>query len=442
MIDHPRRPAAAMPVSGPWLLTLLLTLSLGAGPTLAAERGLPTARPEQVAMSAERLERIGAMTRRYVSEGKLAGVVTLVAREGKVVYLDVVGQADLESGAPMRPDTLFRIYSMTKPIASVALMMLYEEGAFQLADPISKFLPELASLEVLQDDGSRVPAQPITFQQVLTHTAGFSYGFNPQDPVDQLYQASDWARSENLDAFIATLARLPLKFQPGSRWHYSVANDVQGALVERISGQRFDEFLKTRLFEPLGMHDTFFDVPANKRARLGTNHRYDAEAGRLEVLTEAEYPVFAGTSFFSGGAGLVSTAADYARFAEMLRNGGALGEARILSPKTIELMTMNHLPALMQASGSGERPGLGGLGGYMGAGFGLGFGVVTDVPASRVIGSEGEYSWGGAAGTIFWVDPVEDLVVVGMIQLMQSPWPLRNELKALTYQALTRLNGG
>jgi CubicO group peptidase (beta-lactamase class C family) len=393
-------------------------------------------------MSAERLERIGALNRRYVDEGKLAGVVTLVARDGKVVHVDAVGQADLTTGAPMREDTLFRIYSMTKPITSVALMMLYEEGAFQLSDPISKFLPELANLEVLQDDGTRLPAQPITFQQLLTHTAGFSYGFNAQDPVDQLYQASDWARSENLDTFIATLAKLPLKFQPGSRWHYSVANDVQGALVERISGQRFDVFLKTRLFEPLGMQDTFFDVPSDKRARLGTNHHYDAEAGRLEVLTEAEYPVFAGTTFFSGGAGLVSTAADYARFAEMLRNGGALGKARILSPKTVELMTLNHLPALMQASGSGEQPGLGGLGGYSGAGFGLGFAVVTDVPATRVIGSEGEYSWGGAAGTIFWIDPVEEIVVVGMIQLMQSPWPLRGELKALTYQALTRLNGG
>lgn len=438
-IKGPQRRVAALP------FVLLLATALAASalpqPATAADRALPTSRPEQVGMSAERLERIGAMNRRYVAEGKLAGVVTLVAREGKVVHLDAAGQADLDTGAPMRPDTLFRIYSMSKPITSVALMMLYEEGAFQLSDPIAKFLPELANLEVLQADGSRVPAQPITFQQLLTHTAGFSYGFNPEDPVDQLYRESRWAESRDLDAFIATLARLPLKFQPGNRWHYSVANDVQGALVERISGQRFDVFLKTRLFEPLGMHDTFFDVPKDKRARLGTNHRYDAEAGKLVVLAEAEYPVFADTSFFSGGAGLISTAADYARFAEMLRNGGALGEVRILSPKTVQFMTMNHLPALMQASGSGEQPGLGGLGGYSGAGFGLGFAVITDVPATRVIGSTGEYSWGGAAGTIFWVDPEEDLVVVAMIQLMGSPWPLRSELKALTYQALTRLNG-
>jgi CubicO group peptidase (beta-lactamase class C family) len=418
-----------------------MLVGMNASPAMAAERNLPDARPEQVGMSGERLQRISELTRRYVDQGKLAGAVTLVARKGKVVYFDAVGQADLQNGAPMREDTLFRIYSMSKPITSVAMMMLYEEGAFQLSDPISNFLPELADLEVLQEDGSRVPAEPITMQQLLTHTAGLSYGFNPRDPVDVLYRESNWAESRDLDDFIARLAGLPLKFQPGSRWHYSVANDVQGAIVERISGQRFDVFLKERLFEPLGMHDTFFDVPADKLDRLGTNHSFNAETGQLEVLPVPGYPVLQGTTFFSGGGGLVSTASDYAKFAEMLRNGGALGKTRILSPKTVQLMTMNHLPALMQASGSGEQPGLGGLGGFSGAGFGLGVAVVTDVPATRVIGSAGEYSWGGAAGTVFWVDPEEDLVVVGMIQLMQSPWPLRSELKSLTYQALTRLNG-
>lgn len=410
-------------------------------PGWAAARDLPTARPEQVGMSSERLARIGELTRRYVAEGKLAGAVTLIAREGKVVHFDAVGAANLETGAPMQRDSLMRIYSMSKPIASTALMILYEEGAFQLSDPISKFLPELAELEVLAADGSRTPAEPITMQHLLTHTAGFSYGFSPRDPIDEMYRESGWAVSTDLDDFIARLATLPLKFQPGTQWHYSVANDVQGAIVERISGQRLDVFLKERLFDPLGMHDTFFDVPESKRARLGTNHGWDREAGELRVLPTPEYPVYAGTTFFSGGGGLVSTAADYAKFAEMLRNGGALGRTRILSPKTVELMTMDHLPAAVSASGTGERPGLGNLGGFSGAGFGLGGAVVTDVPATGVIGSVGEFSWGGAAGTIFWVDPVEDLVVVGMIQLMQSPWPLRSELKVLTYQALTRLNG-
>jgi CubicO group peptidase (beta-lactamase class C family) len=423
-------------------LAAIICLLLAAATAQAArgEARLVVSKPERVGMSAERLERITELNQRYVDEGKLAGAVTLVARRGQVVYFNAVGQADLNSGAPMTQDTLFRIYSMTKPITAVAAMVLYEEGAFQLSDPVSKFLPELANLEVLQEDGSRVAAEPITMQQLLTHTAGFSYGFNPNDPVDQLYRDAQLMTSRDLNEFVERLAELPLKFQPGSRWHYSVAVDVTGAVVERISGQRFDEFLQQRLFAPLGMRDTFFEVPADKAQRLGTNHYYDREAGRVAVLTDAEYPRFKDTTFFSGGGGLASTAADFARFSEMLRAGGSFNGQRILSPKTIELMTMNHLPALVAADGSGERPGLGGLGGFTGSGFGLGFGVVIDVPATRVIGSVGEYSWGGAAGTIFWVDPVEDLFVVSMIQLMQSPWPLRNELKVLANQAITELN--
>lgn len=409
----------------------------------AAERVLPTAKPERVGMSAERLQRISEMNRRYVEEGKLAGVVTLVARGGQIVHVDAQGVANLETGAPMRPDTLFRIFSMTKPITAVAALMLYEEGAFQLRDPVSKFLPELANLELLDAEGNRVPAAAITMQQLLTHTAGFSYGFSPTDPVDQLYREARLMESANLDEFVTKLAKLPLRYEPGTRWHYSVAVDVTGAVVERISGMPFDRFLRERLFEPLGMHDTFFAVPDDKLDRFGTNHRWNRETQRLEVLPELGFALarYRDTTFFSGGAGLVSTAGDYARFAEMLRRGGSLGDVRILGPKTVELMTMNHLPALMQASGSGEQPGLGGLGGFSGAGFGLGVAVVEDVPAAGVMGSRGEYSWGGAAGTIFWVDPVEDLFVIGMIQLMQSPWPLRSELKVLTYQALTELNG-
>jgi CubicO group peptidase (beta-lactamase class C family) len=394
-----------------------------------------------VGMSGERLARISELTQRYVDEGKLAGAVTLVARRGRIVHFDAVGAADLESGAPMRNDSLFRIYSMSKPVTAVAAMVLYEEGRFQLSDPISRFLPELANLEVQAEDGTRSPARAITMQELLTHTAGFSYGFSPTDPVDALYREANLFGRENLDAFVAGLAELPLRHPPGTRWHYSVASDVLGAVVERVSGQPFDAFLRERLFRPLGMHDTFFHVPEDKRGRLGTNHRWNRETQRLEVLPASGYPVYTDTTLFSGGGGLVSTAADYARFAEMLRRGGELNGARILGPKTVELMTRNHLPALVEPTGTGERPGLGTLGGFTGSGFGLGFGVVTDVPASRVIGSEGEYSWGGAAGTIFWVDPVEDLVVVGMIQLMGSPWPLRNELKVLTYQALTELNG-
>lgn len=407
----------------------------------ATDEVLPTVEPESVGMSTERLARIDSLTRRYVNEGKLAGVVTLVARHGKVTYFDAVGTGNLEKDTPMAHDTLFRIYSMSKPITAVAAMMLYEEGAFQLSDPISKFLPELADLEVLNGDGGRSPARSITMQQLLTHTAGFSYGFGPDDPVDKLYSEVNPLEAHDLDAFIGRLGKVPLRFQPGSQWHYSVAVDVTGAVVERISGQSFDVFLRERLFKPLGMTDTFFAVPQDKRHRFGTNHGWNRESASLEVLPVPTYPNYTDTTFFSGGGGLVSTARDYAVFLEMLRDGGSLGDVRILSPKTIGLMTMNHLPALVSASGSGERPALGGIGGFTGSGFGLGFAVVTDVPASRVIGSPGEYSWGGAAGTVFWVDPVEDLIVVSMIQLMGSPWPLRNELKVLTYQALTELNG-
>jgi len=419
---------------------MFLTLAAGAG-AAAAERLLPAVKPERVGISSARLEKIGALNRRYVDEGKLAGTVTLIARGGKVVHFEAVGVADLETGAPMTRDTLFRIYSMSKPITAVAAMMLYEDGAFQLRDPVSKFLPELKGLQLLDADGTLAPAGEMTMQQLLTHTAGLSYGFSPTDAVDQQYRENRLMESENLDTFIRTLATLPLRFEPGSRWHYSVASDVTGAVVERISGQPLDVFLRERLFEPLGMYDTFFDVPEDKLARLGTNHRWNRDTGALEVLPASAYPRLYGTTFFSGGAGLVSTAADYARFAEMLRAGGALGDVRILGPKTVELMTMNHLPALVAPSGTGEQPGLGNLGGFSGAGFGLGVAVVTDVPASGVMGSAGEYSWGGAAGTIFWIDPVEDLFVISMIQLMQSPWPLRSELKVLTYQALNDLRG-
>ncbi len=384
-------------------------------------------------MSGQRLERITGLTRRYVQEGKLAGVVTLVARHGKVVYFDAEGQSNLETGTPMAKDSLVRIYSMSKPITSVAAMILYEEGKFALTDPVSKFLPELDHLEVLTDDGKRVPAKPITMQQLLTHTAGFSYGFDPDDPVDELYRQSGLlTKSHDLDDFVRRLAELPLMFQPGTRWHYSVAVDVTGAVVQRLSGAPFDRFLKERIFQPLGMDDTFFAVPEAKQKRFGTNHGYNQKTRRLEVLPVPEYPLYRKTTFFSGGGGLVSTAADYARFCQMLLRGGVYDGHRILSPKTVQLMTMNQLPGAL-SNGGAEGPG-------PGIGFGLGFAVVTDVAKAGAIGSQGEYNWGGAAGTIFWIDPVEDLYVVSMIQLMESPWPLRSELTALTYGALTELH--
>ena len=405
-----------------------------------AARELPTVSPDRVGLSAERLARIGEVTQGYVDDGKLAGVLTMVARDGRIAYVSTVGQRGVDDDRPLTEDALFRIYSMTKPITAVAAMILYEEGKFQLSDPVAKFVPELAELDVLVD-GRRRPAQnEMTMQQLLTHTAGLSYGFNAEnDAVDRLYQEANILRAEDLDAFVGALAKLPLKYEPGTQCHYSVAVDVTGVVVERISGQSFDVFLQERLFNPLDMPDTFFNVPAEKTDRFLPNHGWDAENEKLVAFDDSAFSNYVDTKFFSGGGGLVSTARDYMRFAEMMRNGGELDGVRILGPKTVEFMAMDHVPASVNA-GVGERPTLSLVGEGMGGfGFGLGFGVVRDTPAVGVIGSQGEYNWGGAAGTLFWIDPVEEIVVVSMIQLMGSPWELREQLKVLTYQAIEDL---
>ena len=394
---------------------------------------LAEARPAAAGLSAERLARITDMTQRYVDEGKLAGVVTLVARDGRIVHFESVGQRGANDSRPLAKDALFRIYSMTKPITAVAAMMLYEEGKFQLSDPVTKFVPELADLNVLVD-GEEVPAkETMTMLHLLTHTTGLSYGFNPEDPVDQLYREKQPLAAKDLDEFAARLGELPLKFEPGARWHYSVAVDVTGLVVERLSGQSFDVFLKERIFEPLGMVDTFFNVPPEKMDRFLPNHYWNAEQEQLVEMGEPAFASYRDTQMYSGGGGLVSTTMDYLRFCEMVRRGGELDGARLLSPKTVEFMTTNHLSAAIEGGGSGEQP----FGrAARGFGFGLGWGVVTDPVAARVLGSAGEYNWGGAAGTVFWIDPVEDMVVLGMIQLMGSPWPLRAELKVLANQAI------
>lgn len=395
-----------------------------------AASGLAEAPPARAGMSAERLRRITAMSRRYVDEGKLAGVVTLVARDGKIVHFEAVGQRGAADDRPMTKDALFRIFSMSKPITAVAAMMLYEEGAFALSDPVEKFVPELADLDVLVD-GDLVPAErTMTMRHLLTHTAGLSYGFNPRDPVDVEYNEVQPLGAKNLDEFAERLGTLPLAFEPGERWHYSVAVDVTGLVVQRLSGMSFDVFLKERLFDPLGMEDTFFNVPADKLDRLLPNHRWSREEERL-VQFDRPYEE---TRLFSGGGGLVSSTMDYLRFSEMVRRGGELDGVRILSPKTVEFMTANHLPSTVTGSGSGENPLAGAA--ARGFGFGLGFGINVNPVGAGILGSLGEYSWGGAAGTVFWVDPVEELVVIGMIQLMGSPWPLREELRVLANQAI------
>ena len=388
---------------------------------------------EEAGMAADRLAHLTALSQRYVDEGKLAGVVALVARDGKIVHFESVGQRGANDAAPLAKDALFRIYSMTKPITAVAAMMLYEEGKFQLSDPVTKFVPELEGLNVLVD-GEEVPAEEtMTMLHLLTHTTGLSYGFNPQDPVDQKYREKQPLAGKDLDEFAARLGELPLKFEPGARWHYSVAVDVTGLVVQRLSGQSFDVFLRERLFEPLGMDDTFFNVPPEKMDRFLPNHYWNAEEEQLVEMGEPAFASYRDTEMYSGGGGLVSTAMDYLRFCEMVRRGGELDGVRLLSPKTVAFMTANHLSAAIEGGGSGEQP----FGSEArGFGFGLGWGVVTDPIAARVLGSAGEYNWGGAAGTLFWIDPVEEMVVIGMIQLMGSPWPLRAEMKVLANQAI------
>ena len=418
---------------------ILAGLILVMGSTAWA-KDLPSVRPEREGFSSERLDRITEITQAYVDEGKLAGVITMVSRRGKIVHFEAVGKRGANDDTPLQKDDLFRIYSMTKPITAVAAMQLYEQGKFHLSDPVSKYVPELKGLSVLNADGEQVPAQrEMTMQQLLTHTTGLSYGFNPKgDPVDQLYVDADLWNSADLDEFAQKVAKLPLKFEPGAQWHYSIAVDITGLVVERISGQSFDEYLQENIFEPLGMDDTFFAVPDDKVDRFLPNHFINPETKALTQIPEEQGTAmrdYRNVTLFSGGGGLVSTTMDYMKFAEAMRNDGSYNGARILGPKTVKYMATNHLDASIVSGGSGEQPTLGGQ--LRGFGFGLGFGLVTDTAAGGVMGSVGEFNWGGAAGTVFWIDPVEELVVVGMIQLMGSPYPFRSDLKVATYQALT-----
>ncbi len=408
-----------------WSFVVLAVSFLLTSLELSAGQGLPLALPETVGMSSQRLERIRPFVREYVDEGKVAGVVTLVARHGKIVYFDSYGERDEEAQKSMEKDTLVRIYSMTKPIAAVGLMMLHEEGAFQLNEPVSKYLPEFKNLKVL-DDGEEVePRRAMSIQHLLTHTAGLTYGIFGNTPVDKQYRDAGVLGEKNLDEMIDHLADIPLQDHPGEKWHYSVAVDVQGALIERLSGMPLDQFFRERIFEPLGMHDTFFEVPADKVDRFAANYRFSRDRGRRLIDAPGESKFVKEVTFFSAGGGLISTAADYWKFSQMLLNGGYFDGVRLLGRKTVELMTQNHLPALLEEPDPNST-----------FGFGLGFRVILNVPSTGAPGSEGEYSWGGAAGTIFWIDPKEDLIAVVMIQLMSSPYNLRRELKSLIYQAL------
>jgi CubicO group peptidase (beta-lactamase class C family) len=378
--------------------------------------------PESLGFSPERLGRLHEAMQRPVDEKGLAGVVTLLMRHGKLVEQRSYGTKDMASGAPMTNDTIFRIYSMTKPVTGVAMMILYEEGKWHPTDPVSKFIPEFADLKVFKDVGANgamitePPVHPPTMAELLTHTAGFTYGLFGSTPIDKVYMARNCFGAANLHVMTQCFAGMPLLYQPGSKWVYSVSMDIQGYLIEKLSGKPLPEFMEERIFKPLRMQDTGFFVPKEKRTRFATLYSGDPD-GKLVVTGQASGPkadFVSQPGAPSGGGGLVSTARDYARFAQMLLNHGELDGTRILSPATVDLMTSNHLsPRLLTGEFSIGKA-------VMRPGHGLGYdlAVYNDPPAADEIVGKGTFYWEGAAATWFWVDPANELVFVGMTQRM------------------------
>jgi CubicO group peptidase (beta-lactamase class C family) len=434
------------------LLMVLLALSINptSSPVSTAASGksdheLPAVAPEEVGMASARLAHIRSVMNRHVAEKQIPGAIGLIARRGKIAYQETFGMADVEAGKPMRLDTIHRIYSMSKPITSVAVMMLYEEGKFQLNDPVAKYLPEFAKMQVGVEEKDPQTGQPmlktapakrpITIRDLLRHTAGLTYGVFGDTLVDREYRKAGILGESNLAEFVTHLSAIPLQYEPGTRWHYSVSVDVLGRLVEVLSGKSFDQFLQERIFNPLDMSDTGFTVPADKKDRLATLYTLTKE-GKLQpspvCATRQEcYEQFpnAVPSFLqsmgmqSGGGGLVSTTYDYLRFCQMMLNQGQYNGKRLLSRKTVQLMSSDNL---------GTIPGMG-----PGTGFGLGFAVSKAPGEAGMMGSPGEYNWGGAAGTKFWIDPQEDLIGIFMIQILpHTGLEYGSEFRVLTYQAI------
>jgi CubicO group peptidase (beta-lactamase class C family) len=390
------------------------------------------AAPEKLGFSSARLDRINTRMQWYVDQDLLAGMVTLVERRGSVVHFEQHGWQDVEAQKPISPDTIFRIYSMTKPITCVALMMLYEQALFHLHDPVQKYLPEFKSVKVYGDDGNMVePARAITVHDLLTHMAGLSYGgyAETQNPVDKLYDEADLFDSTILlEEMVRRIAGLPLLYHPGSSWFYGVATDVVGYLVEVLSDMPLADFMQARIFGPLGMEDTAFQVHPDKAARFATLYG-KTEQGDLKVLDTAMGGDFYNVRLHAGGHGLVSTAADYLRFAQLVRNGGALDGTRLMGRKTMDLMTINHVPPALLPLCMGEP--------WPGFGYGLGFGVLVDLAASGIMGSVGNHRWSGYANTHFWVDSQEDLIGILLLQYLPGgTYPVTDDFKTLVYQAL------
>jgi CubicO group peptidase (beta-lactamase class C family) len=405
----------------------------------AAGQSLPAAKPESVGLSSERLERIATAVQRSIDDKRIAGAVTLVSRRGKIAWLKAQGMMDREAGKAMQTDAIFRICSMSKPITSLAVMMLYEEGRFQLQDPVSKFIPEFKNPKVLVKPASGEPytipaTKEITILNLLTHTSGLTYNWNSD--LGPMYKQAGVAHgmlpyNGTIQDSVRRLAPLPLLFSPGERFEYSLGVDVLGYLVEVVSGKTFDEFLRTRVFEPLGMKDTYFFVPDDKVSRLATAYTYYADKGLSRFpdtpIVEgpfsysADYPYRSPKKLYAGGAGLCSTAADYARFCQMMLDGGTVGATRLLSRKTVELMTHDHLGKI----GPDQA-------------FGLGFGIDGVKSPLSELGSLGEYNWGGFFYTLFAIDPKEQMITVFMAQLHPTgDVNLANLFHTLAYQAIT-----
>lgn len=397
--------------------------------------------PEAAGFSAERLERIDGWMRRLVSGGRLAGLSVSVMRRGRTAFARAHGRADLARETPFTLDTITRIYSMTKPLTSVAVMMLYEEGRFQLDDPVARFLPEFSEMRVLTGGNrnkfeSEPARRPITIRDLLSHTSGLTYGFMEATLVDELYRRNGvdfHLKDASLAEVVARVAKLPLLSQPGAQWNYSVATDVLGHLVAVISGMDFGDFLRERVIRPLGMADTDFHVPPEKLPRLAANYTLFRDRS-LKLYDDAVDTAFANPpAIASGGGGLVSTAADYLRFCRFILNEGELDGVRLLGRKSVALMLTNHLPGDLASMGTPRFA----ESSYTGIGFGLGFSVMLDPARAQILGTPGEVAWGGVASTAFWIDPAEDLAVVLLTQLTpSSALPIRRELRVLTYAAL------
>jgi CubicO group peptidase (beta-lactamase class C family) len=413
-------------------------------------------KPETVGMSSARLARLDeVMRRRYVDSGLLPGLLTYVYRKGALVHVGLCGQMDLERGKPMREDAIFRIYSMSKPITAVALMMLVEEGLIGLDDFVHTHIPEWKDLAVYASGMPSLLAdappsylttpveRPMKVVDLATHTSGLTYGFMMRTAVDAAYRRAkitDRQTEGGLQGMIDQLAKIPLDFSPGTAWNYSVAIDVLGYLVEKLAGQSFGEFLRTRLFEPLGMNDTAFWVPEDKVERFSSCYQPETGGRGLKLQDDARESTYARPpKLESGGGGLVSTAHDYLRFCRMMLGGGALDGVQVLGPKTVALFSLNYLPGNREIADL-ALPGMFSESSYAGVGFSLGCGVNINVAKTRLPGSLGEYFWGGAAATAFWIDPKEELTVVFMTQVIGSEarLTLRRDLRTLVYSAITQ----